>query len=183
MHFAVTDFNKCKDSLLNMLEAYGSDYIIKSSTVPPQSGPDHITEPLHNKHQSLAQPSNNIESEKFKDAWVPKEVRKEYKLLRFLIEDRGECKIELKKYNNNRFIVGSRVPLSPASEAGLKVGDILCKPGTKGGYLNKEDQFLNNIQIENNHPIVVEVLRILTDDNLVNGILQKEQIKEGMLSL
>ena len=28
---------------------------------------------------------------------------------------------------------------------------------------------------------MVEVLRILTDDDLVNGILKKEQIKEGML--
>ena len=64
MHFAVTDFNKCKDSLLNMSEAYGSDHIIKLSTVPPQSGPDHITEPLYSKHQPLAQCSNNNESEK-----------------------------------------------------------------------------------------------------------------------
>ena len=55
-----------------MSEAYGSDHIIKSSTVLSQSGPDHITEPLHNKHQPLAQPSNNNESEKVKDAWVPK---------------------------------------------------------------------------------------------------------------
>ena len=101
--------------------------------------------------------------------------------MRFLVEDRGKCGIDLTKYNGNRFFVSSLIPLSPASEAGLKVGDILCKPGTKGGCLNEEDQFLNNIQIENNRPIVVEVLRILTDDDLVKGLLQKEQIKEGML--
>ena len=29
---------------------------------------------------------------------------------------------------------------------------------------------------------MAEVLRILTDDDLVNGLLKKEQIKEGMLS-
>ena len=67
--------------------------------------------------------------------------QKIYKLLRFVIEDRGKCGIELKKYNNNRFIVGSLVPLSPASDTGLKVGDLLCKPGTKGDCLNIEDQF------------------------------------------
>ena len=116
-----------------------------------------------------------------KDAWVPKEVQNKYKLLRFLIDDRGKCRIELKKYNDNRFFVSSLIPLSPASEAGLKVGDILCKPGTKGGCLNSEDQYLKNIQIENNRPILVEVLRILTDDELVNGLLKKEQIKEVML--
>ena len=105
-----------------------------------------------------------------------------YELLRFLIEDRGKCGIEIKKYSDNRFFVSSLIPLSPASEAGLKVGDILCKPGTKGGCLNSEYQYLKNIQIENNRPIVVEVLRILTDDDLVNGLLQKEQIKEVMLA-
>ena len=167
MHFAVTDFNKCKDSLINMSEPDGSDHIIKSSTVSPQSVPDHITQPLHSKHQPLAHHSNNYESEKIKDALVPKEVKKEYKLMRFLIEDRGKCGIELEKYNDKILLVGSLVPLSPASEAGLKVGDILCKPGTKGGYLNEEDQFLKNIQIEYNRPIVVEVARILTDDDLV----------------
>ena len=77
--------------------------------------------------------------------------------------------------------VGSLVLLSPASEEGLKVGDILCKPGTKGDCLNIEDQFKKNIQIENNRPIVVEVVRILTDDDLVRGLLEKEQIKEVML--
>ena len=84
--------------------------------------------------------------------------------MRFLIEARGKCGIESKKYNDNRFVVSSLIPLSPASEAGLKVGDILCKPGTKGGCLNSKDQYLKNIQIGNNRPIVVEVLRILTDD-------------------
>ena len=92
--------------------------------------------------------------------------------MRFLIEDKNKCGIELKKCTDNRCCVSSLIPLSPASEAGLKVGDILCKPGTKGDCLNSEDQFLNNIQIENNHPIVVEVLRILNDD-LVKGLLQK----------
>ena len=76
MHFAVTDFNKCKKRLLSMSGASQSDHIIKSPTVPPQSRPDHITEPLHNKHQPLAQPSNNNESEKVKDAWVPQEIQK-----------------------------------------------------------------------------------------------------------
>ena len=47
MHFDVTDFDKCKHSLINMSKQDGSDHIIKSSTVPPQSGPDRITEPLH----------------------------------------------------------------------------------------------------------------------------------------
>ena len=59
-----------------MSEPDGSDHIIKSSTVPPQLGPDRITEPLHSKHQPLAQRSNNNESEKVKDASVPKEVKK-----------------------------------------------------------------------------------------------------------
>ena len=76
MRFAVTDFDKCKHSLINMSEPDGSDHIIKSSTVPPQSGPDRITEPLHSKHQPLAQHSNDNESEKVKDASVPKEVKR-----------------------------------------------------------------------------------------------------------
>ena len=33
MHFAVTDFNKCKKSLLSMSGASGFDYIITSSAV------------------------------------------------------------------------------------------------------------------------------------------------------
>ena len=159
-----------------------SDHIIKSPTVPLQSRPDHITELLHNKHQPLAQPSNNNESKKVKDAWVPKEVKKECKLLRFLIEDRGKCGIKLKKNNDNRFFVSSLIQKFPASEAGLKASDILCKPGTMGGCLNSKYQYLKNIQIEDNRPIVVEVARILTDDDLVNGLLKKEQIKEGMLA-
>ena len=36
-----------------MSEAYGPDHITKSSTVPPQSGSDHITEPLHSKHHPV----------------------------------------------------------------------------------------------------------------------------------
>ena len=102
-------------------------------------------------------------------------------MLRFLIKYRGKCWIGLKKYNENRVFVSSLISLSPAYEAGLKVGDILCKSGTTGGCLNSKYQYLKNIQIEDNRPIVVEMLRILTDDDLVNGLLQKEQIKEGML--
>ena len=105
MHFAVADFNKCKKSLLSMSGASRSDHIIKSPTVPPPSRPDHIKGPLHNKHQPPAQPSNNNESKKFKDAWVPQEIQNIYKLLRFLIEDRGKCGIELEKNNDNRFFV------------------------------------------------------------------------------
>ena len=67
-----------------------------------------------------------------------KKYKKEYNLLRFLIEDRGKCGIELNKYNDDRCFVASLVPLSPASEAGLKVGDILCKPGTKGGLIKQQ---------------------------------------------
>ena len=63
----------------------------------------------------------------------------------------------------------------------MKVGDILCKPGTKGGYLRDEDQFVENLGILNNRPIVVEVLRKLTDDDLVRGLLEEAKMKEVML--
>ena len=93
--------------------------------------------------------------------------------MRFLIEDGGKCGFSIKKLNDSRIFISYLEPLSPASEAGLKVGDMLCKPGTKGDFLNIEEQFLENIQIVNNRPIVVEVLRILTDDDLVRGLLEK----------
>ena len=67
--------------------------------------------------------------------------QKIYKLLRFLIEDGGKCGFSIKKLDNNRIFISYLEPLSPASEAGLKVCDLLCKPGTKGDCLNIEDQF------------------------------------------
>ena len=42
-----------------MSEPYGRDHITKSSTVPPQSGSDRITGPLHSKHHPLLLPPDS----------------------------------------------------------------------------------------------------------------------------
>ena len=51
----------------------------------------------------------------------------------------------------------------------------------KGELFKHRTLVFKNIQIENNHPIVVEVLCILTDDDLVRGLLEKVKNKEVML--
>ena len=76
---------------------------------------------------------------------------------------------------HKRLIVHSLAPFSIASKAGLKAGDILCKPGSKGVYLQKSDQYLHNFSLQNNRPIMLEVWISVSDEDVMNDILKKKE--------
>ena len=75
-------------------------------------------------------------------------------------------------------------PSSTASKSGLKVGDILCKLGSKGTRFVKKinETTIRNLTTHQNRPFILEVLRELSDDNIQNNVVMMKQNVKKILT-
>ena len=89
--------------------------------------------------------------------------------LLFIIEETGSLGITIEAHPKNKGIcITGVIPSSRASKSGLKVGDILCKLGSKGTHFVKKtnETTIQNMMSDYNRPLILELLRQLSDEDI-----------------
>ena len=92
-----------------------------------------------------------------------------WKPLLFIIEKTGPFDITIGFHPKNKGIhITDVIPSSTAYKSGLKVGDILCKLGSKGTHFvkNANETTIQNVMSHHNCPLILEVLRELSDEDI-----------------
>ena len=107
-----------------------------------------------------------------------------WKPLLFIIEETGSLGIAVEPHPKHEGIhITEIIPSSTAYKLGLKVGDILCKLGSKGTrFVKKENETtVQNLTTPDNRPFILEVLSELSDVDIQNNVVAIEQNVKNIL--
>ena len=107
-----------------------------------------------------------------------------WKPLLFIIKETGSLGITVGHHPKYEEIhITEIIPSSTAYKLGLKVGDILCKLGSKGTrFVKKENETtVQNLTTPDNRPFILEVLSELSDVDIQNNVVAIEQNVKNIL--